>query len=136
MWKHPNKSHSASYSSNNHPQIRSSAYCNGYTTASQQPQTRSFQVKYFFWKILFHCFCTCFLCKIFIFHKERTQQRQCEPVYSNHEQNSFVGFQFIFKQIPLNENQKLQKYFRKCKCKMFLYWKIYISEMQIKLPFS
>ena len=91
---------------------------------------------FFFLKILFHCFCKCFVCKIFIFHKKRTQQRQCEPVYSNHEQNSFVGFQFICKQIPLNENQKLQKYFRKCKCKMFLYWKIYISEMQIKLPFS
>ena len=72
----------------------------------------------------------------YLFSTKRTQQRQCEPVYSNHEQNSFVGFQFICKQIPLNENQKLQKYFRKCKCKMFLYWKIYISEMQIKLPFS
>ena len=135
VWKHPNKSHSASYSSNNHPQIRSSAYCNGYTTASQQPQTRSFQVKLFL-KILFSIASVNVLCVKYLFFTKRTQQRQCEPVYSNHEQNSFVGFQFICKQIPLNENQKLQKYFRKCKCKMFLYWKIYISEMQIKLPFS
>ena len=87
---------------------------------------------FFFWKY-FSIASVNVLCVKYLFS---TQQRQCEPVYSNHEQNSFVGFQFICKQIPLNENQKLQKYFRKCKCKMFLYWKIYISEMQIKLPFS